>query len=414
MKNLSLWGQKLCLILGGIMAGVFVGELALHLGGIKGLKKPTDPVSFDSYRLDDPAGWSLKPGASFEWQGEGDRSFIRANKDGLRDREHTKEKPPKTFRIAVLGDSFAEALQVPMENTFWWKMRKQLNKQCTALGDRKVEVINFGVQGYGTDQELITLRHKVWQYSPDLVILAFLPGNDIINNSKKLEFSQRKPFFVYKNGELVLDKSGLNISQRQHNYLEFSSVDYLPTWLVNHSRILRLVRQIDLNNKKRLVDAADKKRSANNFQEPIDPVWKEAWQVTEGLITLMNQEVKTKKADFMILILSSGVQVNPEPMMRQSYVKRFGIKDLYYPNQRIKALGDRLNITTLDTVPRLREYAETNKTCVHGFPNAMHCDGHWNSQGHEQVAQLMAENLCDRFKAEAADSTNNNALVKQK
>lgn len=102
------------------MAGVFLGELALHLGGIKGLKKPREPVNSETYRLDDPAGaWSLNPGASFEWQGEGERSFIQANKDGLRDREHTKEKPPKTFRIALVGDSFAEALQVPMEKTFW-------------------------------------------------------------------------------------------------------------------------------------------------------------------------------------------------------------------------------------------------------------------------------------------------------
>ena len=413
MRKLSLWGQQLSLILGGIMAGVFLGELALHLGGIKGLKKPREPVYSETYRLDDPAGaWSLNPGASFEWKGEGERSFIQANKDGLRDREHTKEKPPKTFRIAVMGDSFTEALQVPMEKTFWWKMRKQLNKKCTALSDRKVEVINFGVQGYGTAQQLMTLRHKAWKYSPDLVILAFFPGNDLINNSKKLDFHKRRPYFVYKNGELVPDMSWLKMSPEEHEYLRFSLVDNLPTWLVNNSRILRLVRQVDLDNKKRLVDATEKKRSSKNFQEPIDSVWKEAWQVTEGLITLMNQEVKAKKADFMVLIVSTGVQVHPEPIARQGHMKQLGIKDLYYPNQRIKSLGDSLNITTLDTVPRLREYAEKNKTCVHGFPNALPCEGHWNSQGHEQVSQLMAEHLCDKFKAEPSGSTKNNALVK--
>lgn len=401
MRKLSLWGQQLSLILGGIMAGVFLGELGLHLGGIKGLKKPREPVSFDTYRLDDPAGaWSLNPGASFEWLGEGERSLIQANKDGLRDREHTKEKPPKTFRIAVVGDSFAEALQVPMEKTFWWKMRKQLNKKCTALGDRKVEVINFGVQGYGTAQELMTLRQKVWKYSPDLVILAFFPGNDLINNSKQLDFDKRRPFFLYKNGELVPDMSWLKMSPEEHDYLKFSSVDYLPTWFVNNSRILRLVRKVDLDHKKRLLDATEKERFPKNFQEPIEPVWKEAWQVTEGLITLINQEVKVKKADFMVLIVSTGYQVHPDPIARQSYMKQFGIKDLYYPNHRIKSLGDRLNITTLDTVPRLREYAEKNKTCVQGFPNALPCEGHWNSQGHEQVGQLIAENLCDKFKAE--------------
>ena len=413
MKKISLWWPQLSLIFGGIMAGVFLGELGLHLGGIKGQKKPSEPVSFDIYRLDDPdRGWSLNPGASFQWQGEGDRPFIHVNKDGLRDREHTKEKPPKTYRIAVLGDSFAEALQVPMENTFWWKMRKQLNKKCSALRDRKVEVINFGVQGYGTAQELMTLRHKVWEYSPDLVLLAFFPGNDLINNSKKLEFYKRRPFFVYKNGELVPDQSWQKMSPKEHEYLNFSQVDYLPTWLVNNSRILRLVRQVDLDNKKRLLDATEKKRFPNNFQEPIDPVWKDAWQVTDGLITLMNQEVKAKGADFLVLIVSMGSQVHPDPIGRQGYMKQYGIKDLYYPNQRIKSLGDRVNITTLDTVPRLREYAEKNKTCVHGFANALPCEGHWNSLGHEQVGQLMAEHLCDKFQAQSSGSTKNNATGK--
>ncbi len=258
----KLWWQQLSLIFGGVMAAVFLGELGLHIGGIKGQKKPIEPVSFDIYRLDDPdRGWSFNPGASFQWQGEGERPFILVNKDGLRDREHTKEKPPKTYRIAVLGDSFAEALQVPMEKTFWWKMRKQLNKKCSALGDRKVEVINFGVQGYGTAQELMTLRHKVWEYSPDLVILAFFPGNDLINNSKKLEFYKRRPFFVYKNGELVPDQSWQKMSPKEHEYLKFSQIDYLPTWLVNNSRILRLVRQVDLDNKKRLLDATEKNNS---------------------------------------------------------------------------------------------------------------------------------------------------------
>lgn len=355
----------------------------------------------------------MNPGASFEWQGEGEPSFIQANKNGLRAREHTKEKPPKTFRIAVMGDSFSEALQVPIEKTFWWKMRKQLNKKCTALSDRrKVEVINFGVQGYGTAQQPMTLRHKVWKYSSDLVILAFFPGNDLINNSKKFYFYKRRPYFVYKNGELVPDMSWLKISPKEHEYVRFSLVDNLPTWLVNNSRILRLVRQVDLDNKKRLLDATEKERSSKNFQEPIDSVWKEAWQVTEGLITLMNQEVKAKKADFMVLIVSTGLQVHPDPIARQSYMKQFGIKDLYYPNQRIKSLGDSLNITTLDTVPRLREYAEKNKSCVHGFPNALVCEGHWNSQGHEQVGQLIAQDLCDKFKAEPSGSTKNNALVK--
>lgn len=399
MKKITLFLPQIGLILGGVIAGIFLGELGLHLAGIQGLKKPTVSNASPIYRLDDPErGWSLHPGVSFQWKGEGDLPWIKANQEGLRDRDHEKKKPPKTYRIALLGDSFAESLQVPMENTFWWKMRKKLNKKCQNLGEYKVELINFGVQGYGTTQELMTLRHKVWEYSPDLVILAFFPGNDLINNSKSLEFHQRRPFFVYKNGELVPDLSWKKMSQEEHDFLGFSWVDYLPTWSVNNSRILQVLRKVDLEYKKRRLDEIEKTRAPNNYKEPIDLVWKEAWKITEELITMMNQEVKEKGADFMVLIVSTGLQVAPDPKSRQDHMKQFKIQNLDYPNQRIKALGERLNMRTLDTVPSLREYAEKNQICVHGFPhNGANCEGHWNLHGHEQVGELLAKHLCEHF-----------------
>ena len=37
----------------------------------------------------------------------------------------------------------------------------------------------MGVSGYGTTQELVTLREKVWRYSPDMVLLAVTTNNDV-------------------------------------------------------------------------------------------------------------------------------------------------------------------------------------------------------------------------------------------
>ena len=56
--------------------------------------------------------------------------------------------------VLFSGDSFAEALQVPMEDTFWAILEREI-KECTAVAGREPEV-NFGVSGYGTAQELIT------------------------------------------------------------------------------------------------------------------------------------------------------------------------------------------------------------------------------------------------------------------
>ena len=163
------------------------------------------------YTCDDVVGSALRPGAE-GWQRTEGEDFIRISKDGLRDREHSKIKPPNTIRIAVLGDSMAEALQVPMEATFWSILERRV-KACRAFSARDVEVLNFGVSGYGTAQELLTLRRRVAGYAPDIVVLAFYPGNDVRNNSRELEPMKLRPFFHIENGALVLDNSFLSDPQ---------------------------------------------------------------------------------------------------------------------------------------------------------------------------------------------------------
>src|SRR5262249_26814814 len=128
---------------------------------------------------------------------------VRVNSAGFRGPEWTVAKPPGTFRIAVLGDSFTEAPQVAYEQTFCSVLEGELAR-CGALTGKKVQVLNFGTDGYGTAQELVTLRRHAWRYSPDLVVLAFFSGNDLRNNSVTLEGDKCRPFYVYDGDKLVL------------------------------------------------------------------------------------------------------------------------------------------------------------------------------------------------------------------
>ncbi len=68
-------------------------------------------------------------------------------------------------------------------------------------------MLNFGVSGFGTAQELLLLRDRVLAYHPDLVVLAFLTGNDIVDNSRALTSDPRRPYFVMNSGRLALDDS---------------------------------------------------------------------------------------------------------------------------------------------------------------------------------------------------------------
>ena len=78
----------------------------------------------------------------------------------------------------------------------------------------------------------------------------------------------------------------------------------------------------------------------HGYPEPRDPVWKEAWEVTERLIVLMRDEVREKGADFLVVTLSNGPQGHPDPAARQAFERRTGLPHLFYPDSRIRDLGN--------------------------------------------------------------------------
>ena len=188
---------------------------------------------YDEFR-----GAAHRPGAE-GWRGGEAQVYVRINSDGLRDREHTRAKPPGAYRIVVLGDSCAEAVQVPLEKTFWAILEQKL-RHSGKLATQEVEVINFGVSGYGTAQELITLRRHAWNYQPDLVLLAIMTGNDIRNNSRALDGTAFRPYFVFEQGKLVLDDSFRSSFSFRLRHSWIANAWYK---LVAHSRVFQLINE---------------------------------------------------------------------------------------------------------------------------------------------------------------------------
>lgn len=106
-------------------------------------------------------------------------SRVEINSDGLRDREYAPEKAPDTFRILVLGDALTAGLQVPAEETY----PKRLESLLAAVHpEGRTEVVNAGIPGYGTADELRYLETFGARWKPDLVVLAFSDANDVGNN----------------------------------------------------------------------------------------------------------------------------------------------------------------------------------------------------------------------------------------
>ena len=382
------WVGQVALVLSGCGIAFVLVELGLRLFGI----------SYPYFYIpDELTGFSLKPGAEGLWRKEGE-AYITINSAGLRDREHNLEKPAGTFRIALLGDSYTEALQVPMEQSYGARLEQEL-PGCPALVGRQVEAVNFGVSGYSTAQELLVLRHKVPPYHPDLVLLAFFTENDIRGNSRVLSSDGMSPYFVFRDGRLVLENSFRQSIEFRLQQLPLSSEAF------EISSVLQVVREAKYRLKAYLNKAAYRQRMQDPgvpdidldsavYLAPTDPVWDNAWTITEELILLMKREAEDGGSRFLLVSLSNPDQVHPELQHRQALAQQLGVSDLFYPDRRLQALAQREGIELLSLAETLAVYAEQYGAFLHGFQNTRMGEGHWNATAHQLAGHLMSERIC--------------------
>src|SRR5580704_3024988 len=357
-------------------------------------------------RPDPYTGLLLKPGVSVQAYIENPVT-VRTNSAGFHDREHSKQKAPNTYRVAVLGDSFTEALQVPIEKTFSSVLEREL-AGCPELKGKNVEVMNFGVSGYGTAQELQMLRHYAWDYSPDLVLLAFFTGNDTQNNSRPLQQEDYRPYFLLENGKLVLDDSFVNAPGFRSR---FSRFNVFMSWSVAHSHLLQVVAAAKNYMSQHNVEGVKTTEMGLNddvYHEPTDPVWKDAWNVTDALIVEMRDEVKAKGVQFLVVTLSSSIQVDPDPTAREQLMKRLGVPNLFYPDERVAQVSKREDIPVLTLAPIFLQYAQEHNAQLHGFRGNK--QGHWNESAHQLGGELMAQKICQMQK-QSAPSTPERAVA---
>lgn len=181
---------------------------------------------------DSLVAWRFTPGRRYWFNQENDHPIAgRINRLGWRDFERTRTKPAGSYRIAVLGDSYVEALQVELDSTFVSRLERELSARWRC----PVEAMNFGRSGMTQTEELLTLERDVLPCAPDLVVVLFVPQNDIRDVSPVTADPELRPFFsLAPSGELVLDTSfrstrGFRIRQHINALKQHSALVSLAT-----------------------------------------------------------------------------------------------------------------------------------------------------------------------------------------
>ncbi len=120
-------------------------------------------------------------GSEVVHRAEGYASF-RYNEQGWRGRPLASDD--RSIRIAVLGDSYAEAMQVPDGESFSDRLEEALTRDGAP-----VRVLNFGVSGDTLASEVVRYRDVVRRWRPDIVLVAS-SDDDLIDMVK----STRAPY----------------------------------------------------------------------------------------------------------------------------------------------------------------------------------------------------------------------------
>ena len=122
---------------------------------------------------------------------------VVTNAEGFTGRDY----PLKTdnYRIAIMGDSAVEAYGVPDSSRFPYVTESLVYSKTH--GKLKVEVMGFGVSGWGTVHEYGAIRKYVLKYKPNEIWLMFLATNDTGDNTPLLNAPPLGPTFIYKGPE---------------------------------------------------------------------------------------------------------------------------------------------------------------------------------------------------------------------
>ncbi len=334
------------------------------------------------YTFDADVGYVIRPDSAFQVEAgaEGGTRTIRSNSQGLRDVDHAYEKPAGVNRVLILGDSFCEALQVDLEDTFFRILQDKLDRTA---GGARYEVINTGVSGYGTDKELLFYRHEGRKYKPDVVALFFV-FNDVRNNDRDLQLKnygdRNEPYFRLEHGGLRL----LNYPAHRGSDARFRQL--LRDNFYTYEFVWKLVKGAELSRR-----AIDQERKMpfdyTIYERPEPPEWEPAWAITAALLREVKSETERDGARFLVVGVTNDLQIHPdhrERMMNEYPSMREQRWDWNVVSDRLAAICRDSGIEYLDLAPAFRERAEEHPSDhLHSF------GGHWTASGHALCADVL-------------------------
>ena len=325
--------------------------------------RPTELQSPGMYVPDVSVGYRLNPGhAGFLGNRVEYHTSVHVNSDGLRG-EMTGPVDCR-LRVLVIGDSFVFGQGVEASDAFPAKLQAALRTRGIAS-----QVMNAGVRGYGTAQEVAWLRTYGMMLSPDIVVMGVFLGNDIQDNMLAPAAHRAIP------AELARTSG-----KWWHNGL--------TQWLFGNSHLYVLLRDVPRHWKmhRTSIGRVDVAYLSKTYPAAAVTEDTEAMRRTATAVEEFARMTREAGVEQLAVLIPDALQVGPWRSDLAKELAGKGIRlDFDYPRRIFTDLFAGHGVAVLDLSGTLRDSVAGGKVLYYPV------DGHWTPLGHDVAASTVAD-----------------------
>lgn len=289
----------------------------------------------------------------------------RFNSSGYRSNEDFGPKPDGTFRIVMVGTSFATGLRVPVNETFATLLPAELSEQT----GRKVQLYNEAIVRRLPD---VIAEHfnEVRKVNPDM-ILWVVTRSDVQSTS-----------MIPKLEDQTKLKSE-NMLQRNWRLLHSEPLGTAIVDMFNHTHTSTLVRHVLYQSQSTYVKSylmgADSE--SGYLRAQFSPEWQARLHQFDLAAGELEQESKAAHIPLVVVYLPRG----PQAAMIAMNDWPAGYDPFKLDNE-LRAIVEHHGATYIDILPAYRRIPNPER----GFYRV---EGHPNAQGHAIISALLAKQL---------------------
>lgn len=321
--------------------------------------------------------WLHAPGLEATYRRSEFAVRVRFNSRGFRGGEWATPKPPDVLRVLVLGDSFAEGLQVNEPDLFTTRLERAFEGSSP-----RVEVLNAGVSGMGTGDEIALFDLHGAALAPDLVIVAFCLQNDTMND--------------VLGGRCRLDGAGTaHCDPIPRPSARSLALAHGRSWIASRSHFYQLVRaavvelpleRMGLRTRPPEGDATMPFADDRHLLPP--PAYLvEGDRLSQALLAQLDARTRAIGAPLWAVPLPIRAQVDSAlwPDVARQFPGRELLRDA--PQRAFAAGAEALRIPVVDPYDAFRAASDS------GDPPFWQLDAHFTPTGHRLVAEALAARL---------------------